>query len=132
MLERQPRRIVPHRNRPIVRTGKHDALFIDRQGIDNGFMSGKVVHESAFGAFPLFYTTVSTPSRRHLLVAACGTTGKAVFGRVDRQSADGLFVVGEGRHALACGQIPQSAGQLYTLVETSMCALQRTMGEILT
>lgn len=72
-----------------------DALGIDSEGIDDGIVSGKVEDKCAIGAFPLLD-----------IVPAGGARRKRVFGRVDRERTYGFFVVSEGDHGFACGEVP--------------------------
>jgi hypothetical protein len=62
--------------------GEKDALGINRQCVNNGIMPAEIEYERALGALPLFD-----------VVAPRGAGGERVLGWVDRERADGLFVV---------------------------------------
>ena len=45
---------VPKRHRSIIAAGEEDVIFVHGQGVDDGVLSFEILHEGAFGAFPLF------------------------------------------------------------------------------
>lgn len=96
-LEPMPALPVPKAHRPVVSTRKQHVLVVDRQGVDNGVVAVKVLHEGSLGALPL-------------LDAPCAACCEGELGWVGGQGADALFVVGQHAHCLARGEIPHSDG----------------------
>jgi hypothetical protein len=90
---------VPEADAPVIAAGEEDVVFVDGEGVDDGIMAVKVLHEGAFGALPL------------LDRAGAGGSKGEFFG-VHRQGAHAFFVVGEDAHGFAGGEIPEADGRV--------------------
>ena len=90
---------VPEGDGAVVAAGEEDVVLVDAQGVDDGVVAVEVLHEGAFGAFPL-------------LDAAGAAAGKGPLGRVEGEGSDALFVMGQDAHGLAGRQVPESDGRV--------------------
>mmetsp|Transcript_29406 Transcript_29406/g.71014 ORF Transcript_29406/g.71014 Transcript_29406/m.71014 type:complete len:213 (-) Transcript_29406:440-1078(-) len=96
-LEAVPGAVIPKVHRAVVRGAEDDAVVVHGEGVDDALVAREIFDEASVGSHPLFE-----------VVGRAGDEG--VFeGRLG-QRADRLFVVGEGRHALARGEVPQFDG----------------------
>ena len=84
---------VPERHAPVVAAAEEDVVLVDGKRVDDGVVAFEVLHECAFGAFPLLYLTP-------------GGGREGEFCGMPCQRADALFVVGEDAHGFACGEVP--------------------------
>lgn len=73
---------------------KQDVIFVDAKGVDGGILTLEVLHKGPLRTFPL----LDAPG-----ASAC----ESPFDRVNRQSSDTLFVVGERGHGLPGGKVPE-------------------------
>lgn len=96
-LEAVSRSVIPKVHGAVVGRAQDDSVVVDGQGVDDGLVAGEVLDETTVGAHP-FFEIVG------------GAREKGVFEGGLGQGSDGLFVMREGGHAFARGQVPQFDG----------------------
>lgn len=72
---------VPKRHGSIIAAGEEDIIFVHGQSVDDGVLSFEILHEGAFGAFPLFY-------------GGGAAAGECPFDGMLGECSDAFFVVG--------------------------------------
>lgn len=86
---------IPERNRTVIAAGEEHIVFIHAKGVDDGILTFEILHEGAFGTFPL-------------LDGVCAAAGERPLDGMLCQGSHAFLVMREHAHCLAGGQIPEA------------------------